>query len=110
MLKKSIIAVSLLLICITASPAQKSRDTHKLSLPDRNWVLEVKLAGFLVTRNAVSRDGRAARIDARIESEGYLLTVMMAVADEEGVGTSKDLHKLAADRLQNRRLKEKASN
>jgi hypothetical protein len=98
MLKKSLLVTLLLLTYAVTSAAQElTNHTHRLSLPEKNWALEVSLPDFSVSRNAVSPDGQAGRLDASVESKGFMLTIMLATALQ--AGTSKELRELGANAL-----------
>lgn len=98
MFKKSLLVTLLLLAYAVTSSAQERTDhTQKLHLPETTWALEVSLPDFSVSRNVLSQDGSAARLDASIESKGFMLTIMLATAPQEA--TSKELRELGANAL-----------
>ena len=98
MFNKSLIVVFTLLAFVSYSFAQKKdKDISKIDIPETTWSLEVSLPGFAVTRNVVNRDNQGGRLDAAIESEGYMLTIMWVKTAEKG--TSKELRDLASTNL-----------
>lgn len=98
MFNKSLIVIFILLAYASSSFAQKKDDNiSKIVIPEKNWSLEVSLPDFSVTRNAVSRDNQGGRLDAVIESEGFMLTIMWAKTPQKG--TSTDLRDLASNSL-----------
>jgi hypothetical protein len=97
MFKKCFTVVLVFLALSAYSFAQKKDNISKIEIPEKTWSLEVSLPGFFVTRNAASRDNQSGRLDAEIESEGYMLTIMWVKTDEKG--TSKDLRDLASNNL-----------
>lgn len=98
MLKNSLITIFILLALASYSFAQKKAESiSRITIPEKNWLLEINLPDFVVTRNAVSSDNESGRLDAIIESEGYMLTIMWVKTAEKG--TSKDLRDLAANNL-----------
>ncbi len=98
MLKNSLIIIFILLAFSSYSVAQKKVDSvSRIVIPEKNWLLEVNLPDFVVTRNVVNSDDQSGRLDAMIESEGYMLTIMWVKVAEKG--TSKDLRDLASNNL-----------
>jgi hypothetical protein len=98
MLKKILIVLCILLACSSYSFAQKkTKELSKIDIPEKNWSLEVSLPGFFVTGNLANRDNQSGRLDAEIESEGYMLTIMWVKTAEKG--TSKELRDLASNNL-----------
>lgn len=98
MLKKSLIVVLFLLTYSSYLFGQKpDNNRHQIAVPDKNWSLEVSLPDFSVTRNVVSADKQTGRLDASIESKGYMLTIMWVKTPQKA--TSADLRDLASDNL-----------
>ena len=71
---------------------------RRLLVPGRTWAVELALPNFNVRHDALSADGRARKLRADIESEGYVVTVTIAPASTPRV-SSKDLRDLAAERV-----------
>jgi hypothetical protein len=103
MLNKSLIVIFILLAFSSSAFAQKKDENiSKISIPEKSWSLEVNLPDFAVTRNAVSSDNQGGRLDAAIESAGYMLTIMWVKTPEKG--TSKDLRDLASNSLKQNQI------
>lgn len=100
MLKKSLIAFVLLLFFSSFSFAQKTdNDRYLITIPDKNWALEVSLPDFSLSYPIISVLGekKSGRLDAEIKSEGYLLTIIWANTSEKSTNT--ELRDLASKAL-----------
>jgi tetratricopeptide (TPR) repeat protein len=89
------------LFCTVASFGQQGgggvANTHALSLPGKDWSLELSLPNFAVRETETSPDGRARRFYASNERDGYHFSVAISPAAREGDG--KVLRALALDGL-----------
>jgi hypothetical protein len=92
------VAALLLFFIAASTAAQDARNLQRIQAPGRSWALEIDVGNFMVRQNVASADGSARRLQAEIESDGYILTVMVSPASTRRV-SSKDLRDLAAERL-----------
>ncbi|HZB44692.1 MAG TPA: hypothetical protein VE360_05590, partial [Pyrinomonadaceae bacterium] len=93
-------ALAFLVLLAAAAFGQDAgdRNVRRLLVPGRTWAVEIALPNFNVRHDALSADGRARKLRADIESEGYVVTVTIAPASTPRV-SSKDLRDLAAERV-----------
>jgi hypothetical protein len=93
-------ALAFLVLLAAAAFGQDAgdRNVRRLLVPGRTWAVEIALPNFDVRHDALSADGRARKLRADIESEGYVVTVTIAPASTPRV-SSKDLRDLAAERV-----------
>ena len=98
--RRNVTAPALLVLLAAAAFGQGAgdRNVRRLLVPGRTWAVEIALPNFNVTHDALSADGRARKLRADIESEGYVVTVTIAPASTPRV-SSKDLRDLAAERV-----------
>ena len=97
---QQIAIITTVFLGLFAAPAGQNAgpNLQRLSVPTRSWSVEISLPNFTIKQNALSADGRARRLDAYIDSEGYVVTVNIVPASTPKV-SSKDLRDLAAERL-----------
>jgi hypothetical protein len=98
--RRNLTALALLVLLAAAAFGQDAdaRHVRRLPVPGRTWAVEIALPNFNVRHDALSADGRARKLRADIESEGYVVTVTIAPASTPRV-SSKDLRDLAAERV-----------
>lgn len=89
----------ILLLLAAAAPAsgRQAAGTTRLSLPGKDWALELSLPGFRVGETETSRSGLARRFYAEDRERGYVLSVAISPAAKEG--DSKALREIAAASL-----------
>lgn len=94
------VAVATLVLAVGASAQEpgSGQSVQRLSLPGKTWLLEINVPNFTVKQNLPSADGRGRKLIAEIESEGYVVSVMMSPASTRRV-SSKDLREAATERL-----------
>ncbi|HEX6624772.1 MAG TPA: hypothetical protein VF064_13750 [Pyrinomonadaceae bacterium] len=98
--RRNLTALALLVLLAAAAFGQDAgdRNVRRLPVPGRTWAVEIALPNFNVRHDALSADGRARKLRADIESEGYVVTVTIVPASTPRV-SSKDLRDLAAERV-----------
>lgn len=73
------------------------QNLQKLSLPGKNWALEIALPFFDIRQDQVSPDGQARNLLATMDQQGIIVTVMIGPAPPKG--SSEELRDRAAARL-----------
>ncbi|HEX5706921.1 MAG TPA: tetratricopeptide repeat protein [Pyrinomonadaceae bacterium] len=106
MLRRTLTCALMLLACATAAAAQTAHDrsVYRLSLPGKDWAVDLSLGGFEFVTEVVSDDGGQVLIHAARRQKPGPLMLFVALMPAKTQGGAADFMQHSLERLKKARL------